>query len=99
MAQGGSRGIAPLIFNLGAEWCWVFNAVPLAAFSPVEGTGTVVQDKEWIWGPFWTGVEKSHLQRASNTELSDYADSARKLRRLETLMQRKIFGPMNVESK
>ena len=38
-AQRGSRGIAPLIPNLGTRWGWVVNATPRPIY-PQERPGT-----------------------------------------------------------
>ena len=39
-AYKGSRGIAPLILNLGTRWRQVVNQTPTAALSPEKNTGT-----------------------------------------------------------
>jgi hypothetical protein len=49
--DGGSRGIDPLIPNLGTKWGWVFDFTP-GRFTPGKNLGT-----HWIGG--WVGPRAS----------------------------------------
>jgi len=56
-ARRGSRGIGPLILNLGAE-CWVFNAAPWSLYSREITAVPIVQGAVWAPVAVWTAVQK-----------------------------------------
>jgi hypothetical protein len=56
MKAGRSRGIAPLILNLGTRWRCVVNVTPLVPFTPIE--------QEAAGAPVWSkrfGEDKCFL--------------------------------------
>jgi hypothetical protein len=54
-AQGGIRGIAPLILNLDARWGCVVKA---GRFTPDKEPVPIVQEAGLAKRPLWTGVVK-----------------------------------------
>jgi len=54
----GSRGIAPL-FNLGARWVSVANAMPWPNYHRERDPVLIVQEVWWASRPVWTGAEIS----------------------------------------
>jgi hypothetical protein len=53
-AHRGSRGIAPLILNLGTKWRWEVNFTPRPLYSQ-EGTPVLIeQETGWTPEPVWT---------------------------------------------
>jgi hypothetical protein len=52
-AYGRSRGINPLILNLGARWCWVVNFKPQPLYL-WERTPVTTEEARWAPELFWT---------------------------------------------
>jgi len=56
-AQRGSRGVILLfVFNPGARWKWVVNAMPLLLY-PQERDLYPLCEARWAPGPFWIDME------------------------------------------
>jgi hypothetical protein len=49
----GSRGIAPLIRDIGARTEWVVSTMPLPLY-PGKDPVPIVQEAGWAPGPVWT---------------------------------------------
>jgi hypothetical protein len=73
----GVRGIALLIFNLGARSGWVVSTTPRPLY-PREDPVPIVQEAGWAPGPFWTCAKNlappGFDPRTVQTVVSRYTD-------------------------
>jgi len=60
-AYRGSRGIAPLIFNLGTSWRWVTNFTPWSLYLRESTAISFEEVAEWIPNPVWTFWGKENV--------------------------------------
>ena len=69
-AYRGTRGVAPVILNLGARWKWVFSIAPLPLY-PREKIRPVPIEEEagWSPAPVWSvwRTEKSLIHAGIRT--------------------------------
>lgn len=71
-AYGGSRGIAPLIFNLGTRWR-LNKFRPQPFYSQKITTIFIVHEAEWASGLVWIGVEKTKTLASTRVRILNHA--------------------------
>ena len=69
MMARGSRGVAPLILNLGARSCWLVNIMPLPLYPRRATTVTIEKAEREASAPVWNFRRRkvSYPCRGSNT--------------------------------
>jgi hypothetical protein len=80
LAERGSRGIAPLMLNLGIRWGLVVNATSRPLYPREIPPVSILQEAGCAWGPFLTSTENLALTGFRTSDRPARSDSLYRLK-------------------